>query len=243
MSIGDSPDFTEEFWRREPLWGIIFFWLVNALLTLFLMNVLLSIIVDGYIETNGEKKDGTSIIASFIKAGTIRQPKQLGSISFEGRSAAGGSTTRSRRMLGDEDREKLTNEIDKVLDDVRLSRTSVAKSRQKVLDLITYFVDNARVNGVKVDAVAMWSSLTGFEPPRGVIGGGEQKDGHLHSGPTDFDNPMHVGSQRGLVQGPAGFVGGGSGDGVVPIAATTATTDVELVPVGQQQSPTADAVL
>jgi hypothetical protein len=41
MSIGDNPEYETEIWRRDPIFGTIFYWLVNLLSALFLMNVFL----------------------------------------------------------------------------------------------------------------------------------------------------------------------------------------------------------
>ena len=41
MAIGENPDYESEIWRRDRIFGTIFYWLVQMLATLLLMNVFL----------------------------------------------------------------------------------------------------------------------------------------------------------------------------------------------------------
>ena len=41
MAIGENPEYESEIWRRDPIFGTIFYWLVELLAALLLMNVFL----------------------------------------------------------------------------------------------------------------------------------------------------------------------------------------------------------
>jgi len=72
MSIGEMPDYETEFWRRNAVFGTIFYWIVACLSMLFLMNVLLSIVIDGYIGVADDEKDDRSILTTaYVSIGMI----------------------------------------------------------------------------------------------------------------------------------------------------------------------------
>ena len=141
-------------------------------MSLFLMNVFLSIIVDGYIETNSSKKDNSSIVSTVFKSGQLRRPKDLGGFAVNeepperfGRNKDGGG-------FGKEDRVQLNHEIAKVVDDLQFSHGSIVAARQKVLSLMSHFMKRGR----------------GGKPLGGL-------DGKLDSKfSEEFENPMHMAS-------------------------------------------------
>jgi hypothetical protein len=139
-------------------------------MSLFLMNVFLSIIVDGYIETNSSKKDNSSIVSTVFKSGLLRRPKDLGIFAVNeepperfGRNKDGGG-------FGKEDRVQLNHEIAKVVDDLQFSHGSIVAARQKVLSLMNHFMKRGR----------------GGKP----LGGLDSKVDSKFS--EEFENPMHM---------------------------------------------------
>ena len=140
MATGDTPDFEEDFWRREPFFGIVFFWLVNLLATLFLMNVFLSIIVDGYISANENKRDPSSILQTTAQAVKVRSPLDLGTIEVP--TKQGGEIIKERG--------RLQEEVTQVLQDSKFSKRAIRKARREILIIINRFIDEQKGSRLEI---------------------------------------------------------------------------------------------
>ena len=135
MSIGDNPEYETEIWRRDPIFGTIFYWLVNLLSALFLMNVFLSIVVDGFITANEVKEDESSILETTGNVLRHRKPKDLGYVRVP-QDPQEKKVVLSVQAKMDRGRRALDTEIRAIVNGMHFTRRSIKKGRIQVLEAI-----------------------------------------------------------------------------------------------------------
>ena len=147
MSIGELPDFEMEFWRRDNAFGFIFFWLVNMLSMLFLMNVFLSIVIDGYMAAVEASPSHEGILATGSKA--FQRVKRIGPDGIDldahahrHRRKSNLKTQPDRHENDADELKELRRALGGIIRDVKLNLSSVAKARRAAYKLALKITDD-----------------------------------------------------------------------------------------------------